>query len=200
MTPFQCQVLIIGKPPKSKVINFLDDKLVWAFSLYDINNDGVISKSETGIHIRYVIYQNRSILQAVRGSLIRNAYHSESNINCYSSKVSIHHHIRDSRTQGRPRVKIVNCLAEVGTSDPEKVVDEIFVRMDLDGNGTLSKSEFIIGGKLSILSPVCRLSPGPGHPEVGLPDSRDRQIESLKAKRDAAVVAALSLYDQPAVM
>ena len=43
----------------------------------------------------------------------------------------------------------MNCLTEVGTSDPEKVVDEIFVRMDLDGNGTLSKSEFIIGGKLS---------------------------------------------------
>ena len=59
-------------------------------------------------------------------------------------------HIRDSRTQGRPRIKITNCLIEVGTSDPEKVVDEIFVRMDLDGNGTLSKSEFIIGGKLSI--------------------------------------------------
>ena len=92
----------------------------------------------------------------------------------------------------------MNCLTEVGTSDPEKVVDEIFVRMDLDGNGTLSKSEFIIGGKLSILSPVRRLSPG--HPEVGLPDRCDRQIESLKAKRDAAVVAALSLYDQPAVM
>ena len=51
----------------------------------------------------------------------------------------------------------------MGTSDPEKVVDEIFVRMDLDGNGTLSKSEFIIGGKLSILSRVRRLSPG--HPE-----------------------------------
>ena len=57
----------------------------------------------------------------------------------------------------------MNCLIEVGTSDPEKVVDEIFVRMDLDGNGTLSKSEFIIGGKLSILSPVRRLSQG--HPE-----------------------------------
>ena len=57
----------------------------------------------------------------------------------------------------------MNCLTEVGTSDPEKVVDEIFVRMDLDGNGTLSKSEFIIGGKLSILSPVRRL--GPGHPD-----------------------------------
>ena len=37
----------------------------------------------------------------------------------------------------------------MGTSDPEKVVDEIFVRMDLDGNGTLSKHEFIIGGQLS---------------------------------------------------
>ena len=56
MALFQGQVLIIGKPPKSKVINFSDDKLVWAFSLYDINNDGVISKSETGIHIRYVTY------------------------------------------------------------------------------------------------------------------------------------------------
>ena len=54
-------------------------------------------------------------------------------------------------------------MIEVGTSDPEKVVDEIFVRMDLDGNGTLSKSEFIIGGKLSIFSPVRRLSPG--HPD-----------------------------------
>ena len=98
----------------------------------------------------------------------------------------------------------MNCLIEVGTSDPEKVVDEIFVRMDLDGNGTLSKSEFIIGGKLSILSPVRRLSPG--HPEPkwdfvpGRTPGCDRQIESLKAKRDAAVVAALSLYDQPAVM
>ena len=57
----------------------------------------------------------------------------------------------------------MNCLIEVGTSDPEKVVDEIFVRMDLDGNGTLSKSEFIIGGKLSILIPVRRL--GPSHPD-----------------------------------
>ena len=37
----------------------------------------------------------------------------------------------------------------MGTSDPEKVVDEIFVRMDLDGNGTLSKHEFIIGGQFS---------------------------------------------------
>ena len=60
-------------------------------------------------------------------------------------------------------VEIMNCLAEVGTSDPEKVVDEIFFRMDLDGNGTLSKSEFIIGGKLSIFSPVRRLSAG--HPD-----------------------------------
>ena len=43
----------------------------------------------------------------------------------------------------------MNCFIEVGTSDPEKVVDEIFVRMDLDGNGTLSKHEFIIGGQFS---------------------------------------------------
>ena len=98
MAPSQGQVLIIGKPPKSKVIKFSDDKLVWAFSLYDINNDGVISKSETGIHIRYVIYQSRSILQAVRGSLIRNADHFKSNINSHSSKVAIHNYIRDSQT------------------------------------------------------------------------------------------------------
>ena len=67
--------------------------------------------------------------------------------------VAIHYHIgiRGPDLVGRrSRVKIMNCSIEVGTSDPEKVVDEIFVRMDLDGNGTLSKSEFIIGGKLSI--------------------------------------------------
>ena len=95
--------------------------MVWAFSLYDINNDGVISKSEM-----------LTILKAI------------------STVIPVRLQFGLGYNGFPRRGNILNCLTEVGSSDPEKVVDEIFVRMDLDGNGTLSKSEFIIGGKLSI--------------------------------------------------
>ena len=68
-------------------------------------------------------------------------------------------------------------MLEVGTSDPEKVVDEIFVRMDLDGNGTLSKSELIIGASnleagFLLFSLVRRLSPDHPDPECDFEPGR----------------------------
>ena len=102
--------------------------MVWAFSLYDINNDGVISKSEMLTILKAISTVIPARLQFITIPGIPGL----------------------ALVQNCPRKSILNCLIEVGTSDPEKVVDEIFVRMDLDGNGTLSKSEFIIGGMLSI--------------------------------------------------
>ena len=104
--------------------------MVWAFSLYDINNDGVISKSEMLTILKAISTVIPARLQFIVTLGIPGLA------------------LVQNRTS--PRKSILNCLIEVGTSDPEKVVDEIFVRMDLDGNGTLSKSEFIIGGMLSI--------------------------------------------------
>jgi len=79
----------------------LEDKLEWAFRLYDLDNDGTITKTEM-----------TQIVEAIFSMV------------------------------GNQKDQMPN-----EDNTPEKRVERIFQLMDKDGNGCLSKEEFLQGAK-----------------------------------------------------
>ncbi|CAD1477986.1 unnamed protein product, partial [Heterotrigona itama] len=119
----------------------LEQKLKWAFSMYDLDGNGYISRQEM---LEIVTVRTKRLLGYIAANTTEVACFFERQLRCRVSSLEMFY-----RTRNNAIYKMVGSVMKMpeDESTPEKRTDKIFRQMDKNKDGKLSLDEFIEGAK-----------------------------------------------------